>query len=59
MGVSEVLTKQEQNNLKEKIKCRLMIKCSSCGKRKMKREFSYIKTYMGNICMDCQEQDNY
>lgn len=59
MGVREVLTKKEQDNLKKRIQSRLMIRCSYCGSAKFKKEFSYIGTYKGNICMDCQEQDNY
>lgn len=54
-----MLSRQEQDRLKEEIKDRIMLRCNTCNKRKFKREFSYIDTYLGNICMECQEMDNY
>lgn len=54
-----MLTKQEQEKLKQEIRDRIMIQCDCCRGIKFKKEFSYINTYLGNICMECQEQDNY
>lgn len=47
------------SSLKKEIKKRITVECDQCKQTKFKKEFSYLNTYRGNICSDCQEQDNY
>jgi hypothetical protein len=54
-----MLTKEEQEILKKQIKNRLTEECSYCFKRFIKSDFSFLYTYKGNICIYCQEKDNY